>query len=49
MAPPINEISNRGDEPKDGVCQDYPDRVLHSLDIRIALRVLADVHLSGAC
>lgn len=45
MSPPVDEISDGCDEPEDGVGQNDPHGVLHSLNVAVALRVLLDVHL----
>lgn len=47
MAHPVDEGGDGRDEPEECVSQVDPDRVLHALDARVALRVGLDVHLQG--
>lgn len=46
VAPPVAERADGGDQPEKGAGQNNPHCVLHSLDVRVAFRVLLDVHLS---
>src|SRR5687767_1859712 len=45
VLPPVQERSNRGQQPEQRVGQVDPDGVLHARDVTIALRTLVNIHL----
>lgn len=47
MAPPVAKGADGCDQPEQRASENNPHGILHALDIRVAFRILLDVHLSG--
>ena len=49
VAPPVGARGEDGNEPEESTSEVNPDGVLHAHDVAVAVGLLLDVDLCGAC